>query len=76
MATVDERIHHLIEEHLGISDHTNLNIKPSEYGVNSVTLVAFLKKVNEEFNIDISPSEAANLASLGDFVNHVKSVVG
>lgn len=76
MASVDERIYHLIEEHLGISDHANLDIKPSEHGVNSITLVTFLKKVNEEFNIEISPSEVASQNTLGDFVNHVKSVVG
>ncbi len=75
MASVDERISNLVEEHLGITDHTRLSAKSSELGINSLVLVAFLKKVNEEFSISVSPSEAPSFTTLQDFINHVKTLV-
>ena len=75
MASVNTRIHDLVEKQLGITDHTLLTKKSSELGINSMVAVAFLKKVNEEFNLDISPSETTKFHSLQEFVDHIKTVI-
>ena len=64
-----------VDEHLGITDHARLNVKSSELGINSLVLVVFLKKVNEEFSINVSPSEAPSFTTLRSFIDHVKTIV-
>ncbi len=72
MASVEERVGSLVEQHLGISDRALLDADTSELGVNSMDAVAFLKKVNQEFGVDIAPDSAASFATLRDLINHLE----
>lgn len=71
MATTEERIGDLAEKHLGISDRAQLDANVSELGVNSMDAVNFLKTVNQEFGVDISPETASGFAKLRDLINHL-----
>lgn len=71
MATTEERIGDLAEKHLGISDRALLDANVSELGVNSMDAVNFLKTVNQEFGVDISPETASGFAKLRDLINHL-----
>ena len=71
MASVEERVGNLVEEHLGISDRSMLDANVSDLGVNSMDAVNFLKVVNQEFGVDISPDQAAGFGKLRDLINHL-----
>lgn len=71
MASVEERIGDLVEKHLGISDRSQLDANVSDLGVNSIDSVNFLKTVNEEFGVDLSPEQAAGFRTLRDLINHL-----
>ena len=71
MASVEERVGNLVEEHLGISDRSMLDANVSDLGVNSMDAVNFLKVVNQEFGVDISPEQAAGFGKLRDLINHL-----
>ncbi len=71
MASVEERIGDLVEKHLGISDRSQLDANVSDLGVNSIDSVNFLKTVNEEFGVDLSPEQAAGFGTLRDLINHL-----
>lgn len=71
MATTEERIGDLAEKHLGISDRALLDANVSDLGVNSMDAVNFLKTVNQEFGVDISPETASGFSKLRDLINHL-----
>ena len=71
MASAEERVGNLVEKHLGISDRAMLDADLSELGVNSVDAVNFLKTVNQEFGVEISPEVARDFTSLRDLINHL-----
>ncbi len=71
MASVEERVGELVEKHLGISDRSQLDADVSDLGVNSIDAVNFLKTVNEEFGVDISPEQATGFRTLRDLINHL-----
>ena len=71
MATTEDRIANLAEKHLGISDRAALDADIGDLGVNSMDAVNFLKTVNEEFGIEITPQDAINLNTLRDLINHL-----
>ncbi len=71
MASVEERVGALVEKHLGISDRAMLDVDLSELGVNSVDAVNFLKTVNQDFGVDISPDVARDFTNLRDLINHL-----
>ena len=72
MASVEDRVAALVEEHLGISDRAQLDVSTSELGVNSMDAVAFLKKVNQEFGVDLSPAETAGFSTLRQLIDHLE----
>ena len=72
MSNIEKRIGDLVEEHLGISDRSHLDVNVSELGVNSMDGVNFLKTVNQEFSANITPEDAANFSSLRDLINHLE----
>ena len=71
MASVEERVGVLVEKHLGISDRSKLDANVGDLGVNSIDAVNFLKTVNEEFGVDLSPEQAAGFSTLRDLINHL-----
>ena len=71
MASVEERIGALAEEHLGISDRALLDANVGELGLNSMQAVEFIQVINQEFGNAISIDDAAGFSSLRDLINHL-----
>lgn len=71
MASIEDRFAALAETHLGISGHAMLDVNTSELGVNSMTAVNFIAKVNEEFGANVTGEQAAQMSSLRDMINHL-----
>ncbi len=72
MTSIEKRVGDLAEEHLGLSDRSDLDANISDLGVNSMDGVNFLKTVNQEFSANITPEDAANFSSLRDLINHLE----
>ena len=72
MSNIEKRIGDLVEEHLGISDPSHLDVNVSELGLNSMDGVNFLKTVNQEFSVNISPEDATGFSKLRDLINHLE----
>lgn len=71
MASTEDRVANLVEKHLGISDRAMLDVDTSELGINSMTAVNFITKVNEEFGANITGEQAAQMSSLRDLIGHL-----
>lgn len=71
MASIEDRVAGLLDKHLGISDRASLDSNVRDLGVNSVDAVNFLKTVNQEFGVDISPDVASGFNSMRDLINHL-----
>ncbi|MCY3630215.1 MAG: acyl carrier protein [Bacteroidota bacterium] len=75
MATVEQRFRSLLEKHLRISDAGALNSTLSDLGVNSVDALAFCKAVINEFGVDITPENVANLKSLQAAIDFIDAAL-
>ena len=73
MATVEERLGELLEQHLGIADRALLNVPLAELGINSMDGVAFIKVVADEFGVAITPSLASQLTSMRDLIDYLEA---
>ncbi len=71
MASIEDRVAGLLDKHLGISDRSNLDANVRDLGVNSVDAVNFLKTVNAEFGVNISPEEASGFNTMRDLISHL-----
>lgn len=72
MVNFEERVGDLVEKHLDITDRAMLDANFGELGVNSMDAVNFLKTVNQEFGVAISPDEASGFSSMRDLINHLR----
>ncbi|MCY3488629.1 MAG: acyl carrier protein [Rhodothermaceae bacterium] len=75
MATVEQRFRSLLEKQLRISDPGALNSTLSDLGVNSVDALAFCKAVINEFGVDITPEDVANLKSLQAAIDFIDAAL-
>lgn len=69
MNSTEVRIRKLAHKLLGRDVHIDTTI--GEAGISSVDLVAFLKKVGEEFDIAISKVDAIRFQNLKDLVEYI-----
>lgn len=74
MASSQDRIMQLAEEHLGRA--VNLDGTLADSGVSSVYAVAFLKLVSVDVKVPIPPEEAAKFTTLRDLIDYVDSHAG
>ena len=76
MSNTDERIRALVDENLKIDGREpgqplNYDLSIIEAGVSSTDVVAFWKLVCEEFGIDISAEEFAELLTPSDLIAYL-----
>ncbi len=72
MASIEDRVAALAENHLGISDRAMLDANLGELAITSINAVNFMKKVNEEFGTEVTGEQAADMTSLRDLINHLE----
>lgn len=76
MATTEERLRKIVDDNLEIEGRTAgspLDVTKSiaDAGVPSPDIVAFWKLVNEEFGVDISAEQFAELLTPSDLIAHL-----
>ncbi len=76
MATTEERLRKIVDDNLEIEGRatgTPLNTERNfaDAGVPSPDIVAFWKLVNEEFGVDISAEQFAELLTPSDLIAHL-----
>lgn len=76
MAATEERLRKLVDDNLEIEGRTpgsplDLDRSLSDAGVSSPDIVAFWKLVNEEFGVDISAEQFAEMLTPRDLVAHL-----
>ena len=73
MATTTERLKDLVDEHLDLGHEPDFDAKFSDSGVSSVNAVAFIKVVNQEFNLTVPPEDFGKMQTLGDLAGYLAS---
>ena len=75
MASVEEKVKHIIVEQLGVDEE---EVKPEatfvdDLGADSLDVVELVMALEEEFGIEISDEDAEKLVSVQQAVNYIES---
>lgn len=81
MATTEERIRKLVDDNLQIEgreagQQLNLESSIADAGVSSVAVVAFIKAVGAEFNLELPSEDVAQMSSVRDLINYIDAKTG
>ena len=76
MTASKDRILRLAEEHLDLRRQVNLDTKFSDSGVSSMAALAFVRLLNEELGLSISPADLEKFDTLRGLIAHIDSQVG
>lgn len=73
MASTEDRVRELANQHLNLGRAPNFDAGLGESDVSSVDAVAFVKKAGEAFGVEIPPEQVANFKTLRDLVRYLDS---
>lgn len=73
MSDIDARITAIVNEQLDLGHDPDFNSGLGNSGVTSVQMVAFFKKVGEDFDVEIPPLRIAQFKNLRDLSNWLAS---
>ena len=76
MATTEDRIRELVRDNLDLDRNPNFDASLSDSGVSSVDAVAFMKVVSQEFGVEITPDDLAQIMNLRDLAAFIDSRTG
>lgn len=81
MTSTEERVRRLADENLEIEgreagQQLNLDNNVGDAGISSVAVVAFIKLVGEEFNLELVPEDVAQMNSVRDLINYIDARAG
>ena len=81
MSSTEERVRALVDANLDIEGRSagsplTMDLSIVDAGVSSTDVVAFWKVVCEEFGVDISAEEFAELLTPGDLIAHLDARAG
>lgn len=77
MATTEERLRQLATENLEVDgNQINLDGSVADSGVSSVAIVAFVRLVGQELNVELPPADVSEMKSLRDLVNYIDAKSG
>lgn len=73
MATTEERVRQLAADNLATEGSQGVDIDRSvvDSGVSSVAVVAFVRLVGQELNVDLPPEDVSQMSSLRDLINYI-----
>jgi acyl carrier protein len=77
MASVEERVRHIIVEQLGVDE---AEVRPEAHfvddlGADSLDRVELIMALEEEFKLEISDEEAEKLTTVGKAIEYIESHV-
>lgn len=64
MTATEQRLAQLAQEHLGLGHTPDLDKEFGDSGVSSVDAVAFMKVVNSDFGLSLTPGDCAGCTTL------------
>ena len=76
MATTADRLRELVDEHLDLGREPDFDTTFSDSGVSSVDAVAFIKLVNQEFDVTVPPEDYAKMQTLNDLAGYMDTHSG
>lgn len=76
MTSAEDRIRKLAQENLDLGRDLELDTTFSESEVTSMDAVAFIKLVNQEFNVSIPPEDLAQIQTFRNLVEYLDTHAG
>ncbi|MDE0098049.1 MAG: acyl carrier protein [Truepera sp.] len=76
MTSTEDRIRKLAQENLDLGRELELDTTFSESEVTSMDAVAFIKLVNQEFNVSIPPEDLAQIQTFQNLVEYLDTHAG
>ncbi|MDE0529537.1 MAG: acyl carrier protein [Truepera sp.] len=76
MTSAEDRIRKLAQENLDLGRELELDTTFSESEVTSMDAVAFIKLVNQEFNVSIPPEDLAQIQTFRNLVEYLDTHAG
>lgn len=76
MTSTEDRIRKLAQENLDLGRELELDTTFSESEVTSMDAVAFIKLVNQEFNVSIPPEDLAQLQTFRNLAEYLDTHAG
>ena len=76
MTATEQRLAQLAEEHLGLGRTPDLDRQFADSGVSSVDAVSFMKVVNGDFGLSLTPGDCAGCTTLRGIAKLVDSRSG
>ena len=77
MASTEERIRQLAAENLEIDgSQFSLDASVADTGLSSVAIVAFVRLVGQELNVELPPADVSQMNSLRDLINYIDAKSG
>ena len=71
MASTQDRIKQLVDEHLDLGSDPDFDSRLADAGVSSVDAVAFFKEVNQAFNLSLQPEDCLQFKTLQMLVTYI-----
>ena len=76
MATTEEKLTQLIDEHLDLGRDPDFDARLGDSGVSSVDAVAFFKEVNQAFDLGMQPEDCLQFETMRDLVTFIDARAG
>ncbi len=76
MSSALDKIVSLADEHLDLGREPRLDVTFSDSGVSSMAALAFVRLLNEELGLDMSPGDLYKFDTIRSLVAHVESQLG
>ena len=76
MTSTEDRIRKLAQENLDLGRELELDTTFSESEVTSMDAVAFIKLVNQEFNVSIPPEDLAKIQTFRNLAEYLDTHAG
>ena len=75
MASVQERIHRIIRQQLGVLNFSTESKLVADLGADSLDLIELLMEIEDEFGIELADEEFTELLSVGNVVEFVEKKI-
>ena len=77
MASTEERVRQLAAENLEIEgSQFSLEASVADSGLSSVAIVAFVRLVGQELNVELPPADVSQMNSLRDLISYIDAKSG
>lgn len=76
MTSTEDRIRHLVREHLDITEDLDFDASFGQFDISSLDVVTFAKLVGQEFGFMVPPPAFAQFENLRGLVDYIEERLG